>query len=130
MNRHTNNLHEKDNEMTPLRKKMIEDMKLAGLAPRTQQVYTKSVEALAKHYGRSPSTLSEEEIRQYLVSLVDDRDVARGTFKTIHFGIKFLFVNTLGRDWDLLLKKRFNYQNRSDFLRFLLMRRFVDFLVT
>ena len=40
--------------MTLLRKKMIEDMKLAGLAPRTQTVYIKVVEALAKHYGRSP----------------------------------------------------------------------------
>ena len=114
--------------MTALRKKMIEDMKLAGLAPRTQTVYIKVVEALAKHYGRSPGLLSEEEVRQYLVSLVDDKDVARGTFKTAHFGIKFLLVNTLGRDWDLLLKKRSDYPSRSDFHKFLRMKMFAGFL--
>ena len=43
MIRHINNLYEKENEMTPLRKKMIDDMKLAGLAPRTQKVYIKVV---------------------------------------------------------------------------------------
>ena len=113
--------------MTPLRKKMNDDMKLAGLAPSTQTIYIKVVESLARHYGRSPDTLSEKEVQQYLVSLVDDRNVARGTFKTAHFGIKFLFTNTLGRSWDLFLKKRFDYPSKSDFPGFFLMRRSVGF---
>ena len=117
------NLHGKENKMTPLRKKMNDDMKLAGLALSTQAIYLKAVESLAKHYGRSPDTLSEQEVQQYLVRLVDDRNVARGTFKTAHFGIKFLFTNTLGRTWDLFLKKRFAYPSKSDFPGFFLMRR-------
>jgi hypothetical protein len=44
--------------MTPLRARMIEDMKLAGLAARTQEVYLQAVGALAKHYRRSPEGLS------------------------------------------------------------------------
>ena len=40
--------------MTPLRTRMIEDMKLGGLAAKTQEVYLQAVSALAKHYKKSP----------------------------------------------------------------------------
>lgn len=44
--------------MTPLRRRMIEEMKLAGLAAKTQEVYLQAVSALVKHYGnRSPEDL-------------------------------------------------------------------------
>jgi hypothetical protein len=91
--------------MTPLRSRMIEDMTLAGLAPRTQEVYLQAVRRLAAHYKRSPDLLSEEDVRAYLLHLRDQRGVARGTFKTNHGGIRFLFHRTLDRDWPLLLKK-------------------------
>jgi hypothetical protein len=65
--------------MTPLRNRMIEDMRLAGLADTTQKVYVQAVRNLAKHYRRSPDQLSEEEVRRYLLD-VRDRGVARGTF--------------------------------------------------
>jgi hypothetical protein len=84
---------------------MIEDMTLAGLAPRTQEVYLQAARRLAGHYKRSPDLLSEEEVRAYLLHLRDQRGVARGTFKTNHGGIRFLFHRTLDRDWPLLLKK-------------------------
>ena len=35
--------------MTPLRRRMIEDMNLAGLASGSQQIYIKSVRRLAAH---------------------------------------------------------------------------------
>jgi hypothetical protein len=44
----------KEQTMTPLRTRMIEDMKLAGLAAKTQEVYLQAVSALAKHYKKSP----------------------------------------------------------------------------
>jgi hypothetical protein len=46
--------HAKEQMMTPLRARMIEDMKLAGLAERTQEVYLQAVRGLAKRYDRSP----------------------------------------------------------------------------
>ena len=56
--------------MTPLRGRMIEDMKLAGLAATTQGVYLEAVKALSKHFGnRPPDQLSEEEVRQYLLGV-------------------------------------------------------------
>ena len=44
----------KEQTMTPLRGRMIEDMKLAGLAVKTQEVYQQAVRGLAKHYRRPP----------------------------------------------------------------------------
>ena len=43
--------------MSPLRARMIEDMKLAGLAATTQEIYLQAVRSLAKHYNRSPELL-------------------------------------------------------------------------
>jgi hypothetical protein len=38
--------------MSPLRARMIEDMKLAGLAATPQEIYLQAVRSLAKHYNR------------------------------------------------------------------------------
>jgi hypothetical protein len=92
--------------MTPLRLRMIEDMRLAGLAAGTQALYIQAVRRLAAHYRRSPDQLSEDEVRTYLLGL-RDRGVALGTFKTNHGGIQFLYCRTRDRDWPLFWKKRF-----------------------
>jgi len=91
--------------MTPLRWKMIDDMRAAGLAAETQTVYLRAVAALAAYYRRAPDQLSEAEVRAYLLHLRDDRGVAQGTFHTQHGGIQFLYTQTLGREWSLFLKK-------------------------
>ena len=91
--------------MTPLRQRMIDDMRLAGFVERTRDVYIQAVRRLAAHYMRSPDVLSEEEVRAYLLHLRDERGVARGTFKTNHGGIRFLYSRTLDRDWALFSKK-------------------------
>ena len=64
---------------TPLRQRMIEDMRLAGLSERTQESYVRTVSQLALHYHRSPDRITEEEIRQYFVHLTDVRRLARPT---------------------------------------------------
>jgi len=69
----------KEQTMTPLRRRMIEDMKLAGLAAKTQEVYQQAVSALVKHYRKSPEQLTEEEVRRYLLEV---RERTPGQFKT------------------------------------------------
>jgi integrase-like protein len=91
--------------MTPLRMRMIEDMRTAGLASGTQALYLDAVRRLAAHYGRSPDELSEEEVRIWLLGL-RERGLAFGTFKTNHGGIQFLYRQTLDRDWPLFGKKK------------------------
>ena len=108
--------------MSPLRMRMIEDMKLAGLAASTQAVYIDAVRKLAADRRRSPDALSEEEVRAYLIAL-RDRGVARGTFHHNQHGIQFLYRHTLDRDWPLFSKKRFASRGKSDCRLHLPMRK-------
>ena len=97
--------------MTALRERMIEDMKLAGHTATTRQSYLRAVTRLSKHCGnRAPDELSEEEVRRYLL-WVRERS-ARGTIQVSHYGIRFLYQNTLGVDW-VLFKKRSDFPSRS-----------------
>jgi site-specific recombinase XerD len=91
--------------MSPLRQRMIEDMTLAGLAAGTQQHYVQAVRRLAAHYRRPPDQLSEEEVRAYLLDLCQ-RGVARGTFQSNQYGLRFLYHHTLNRMWGLFGEKR------------------------
>ena len=49
--------------MTPLRQRMLEDMQLRGLSARTQECYVAAVRQLAEHYHRSPTQITEEDLR-------------------------------------------------------------------
>ena len=100
--------------MSPLRMRMIEDMKLAGLSPATQATYIDAVRKLAAHYRRSPDQLCEEEVRAYILSL-RERGAARGTFKTNYYGIRYLYRYTLNWDWALFSKKTSVCRARSGY---------------
>ena len=84
--------------MTPLRKKMIDDMVLRGLSERTQQRYVDAVAGLAKFYKRDPDTLGDEEVQRYLLHLRQERGLsASSTNVTLH-ALRFLFHKTLRRE--------------------------------
>jgi Phage integrase, N-terminal SAM-like domain len=68
--------------MTPLRRQMIEDMQLHGYSKKTQECYLTAVKVLARHYRRSPDKLSEEEIREFFLYLVNVKHVARSTLRS------------------------------------------------
>ncbi|MEI8396374.1 MAG: site-specific integrase [Rhodospirillaceae bacterium] len=106
--------HLLEGPMPPLRRRMIEDMVLAGLARGTQEAYLSGVRGLAARHRQSPDHLTEEQVRSYLLEL-RERGVARGTFKTSHYGIRFLYQHTLGYDWELFGKKRSRSPSRSGF---------------
>ena len=92
--------------MTMLRRRMIEDMQLAGLAQGTQERYLTAVAALAQAYNRPPDLISEKQIREYVLMLRDVRCVAYGTFQTHWYGIRFFFMQTLGVDWNIFTKNK------------------------
>jgi site-specific recombinase XerD len=88
---------------------MIEDLQLRGLSKRTQDAYVRAVIQLAKHYGRSPEHIDEEEVRQYFLYLKNDKQVAPTTFTQALCGIKFFYERTLKREWstfDLVRPRR------------------------
>jgi site-specific recombinase XerD len=88
--------------MTTLRQRYIEDLQLRGLSARTQDSYVRVVRQLAEHYGKSPEVISEEELRQYLLYLKNEKHAARNTCTLALCSLKFFYHQTLKRDWPAL----------------------------
>ena len=51
--------------MTPLRRRLIDDMTGRNLSPATQQSYVYAVAKFSRFFGRSPDQLGVEEVRAY-----------------------------------------------------------------
>ena len=88
--------------MTRLRQRMLEDLRLKGYSPRTQEAYVRAVRQLAEHFHRSPDQLGEEELRQYFLYLTHEKKVARPTTTIAVCGIKFFFETTLRQPFTIL----------------------------
>lgn len=88
--------------MTPLRKRMIEELQLRGYADRTVEAYVHTVSQLAQHYGRSPDRITEEEVREYLLYLTNTKKVARATHTIALCGLKCFYEKVLGSGFTVL----------------------------
>ena len=88
--------------MTALRQKMIEDMQLHGFAERTQKSYMQAVRQLAEYYRKPPDQISEDELRQYFLYLMNVKKVSRSTITLALCGIKFFYERTMQRQWATL----------------------------
>ena len=86
---------------TPLRQRMIDDLKLAGYSERTQEAYVASVRKLAEHYSRSPDLISEDDLRRYFLYLKDEKKLKRGSITVALCGIKFFYQKTLQQEWSV-----------------------------
>ena len=84
--------------MTPLRQRMIDDMRIRNLSPHTIKAYVEKVAKFAKHFGKSPEQIGPEEIRTYLLGLVNAR-CGRGTLVQNVCALRFLYKITLRRPW-------------------------------
>jgi len=84
--------------MSTLREKMLADLQLRGITPRTQTAYLREVSNLENYFKKSPEELGEEEVKEYLVHMLEDRGLSSGTYKYYAAGIKFLYRTTLNRE--------------------------------
>ena len=91
-------------EITALRQRMIEDMRMRELSAKTQSSYIRAVRHFAGYLGRSPDTASAEDLRRYQLHCVD-RGVSPITLNATITGLKFFFEVTLGRA-ELMAKMR------------------------
>ena len=82
--------------ITPLRQRMIEDMAIRRLSPRTQAFYVGAVARFARHFGRSPDTLGYEEVRAYQLHLVQS-GLAVGAVNGTVTALRFFYKATMGR---------------------------------
>ena len=88
--------------ISPLRQRMIDDMRMRRLAPKTQEGYLRVVRQFTVFLGRSPDTATVEDLRRYQLHLVD-HGVSPVSLNAAITGLKFFFDTTLGRD-DLMAK--------------------------
>jgi site-specific recombinase XerD len=86
--------------MTPLRKRMIEDMQLRHLAPETQRSYLHHITGLAQFYQTSPEHLTLEDLRQHQVYLAQDCLYSADSLNQFVSAAKFLYDVTLEAPFD------------------------------
>lgn len=82
--------------VSPLRQRMLDDMRMRKLADNTQVAYVRAVRHLAAYLQRSPDTASVEELRQFQLHMVD-HGVSPITLNATLTGLKFFFDVTLSR---------------------------------
>lgn len=85
--------------MTPLRRRMIEDMQIRNLAENTQKSYLLQVSAFARFFRRSPEELGPEDIRTYQVYLIDEKQLAPSSLCITVSALRFLYNVTLKEPW-------------------------------
>ena len=87
---------DKRQAVSPLRQRMIEDMRMRKLERKTQEMYIRGVCRLAKYLGHSPQTATAEDLRRFQLHLVE-AGVSPITLNATLTAVKFLFQITLDR---------------------------------
>ena len=59
--------------MSKLKEQMKADLQLRGFKPRTQKTYLREVSNLARYFDKSPEELGKEEVKKYLLHLIEDK---------------------------------------------------------
>jgi integrase/recombinase XerD len=87
--------------VTPLRQRMLDDMRVRNLAATTQREYILQVIRFAKYFGKSPALLGPEQVRAYQVYLVNEKKLSWSAFNVAVCALRFLYKTTLRVDWVL-----------------------------
>ena len=82
--------------VSPLRQRMVEDMRLRKLAPKTQAAHIRAARKFTKFLGHSPDTATDEDLRRFQLDMVD-RGTSPITLNATIVGLNLLFEVTLGR---------------------------------
>ncbi|MGV4791625.1 tyrosine-type recombinase/integrase [Rhizobium sp. F40D2] len=82
-------------EMSPLRRRMIDDMTIRNLSPATQRSYLHAVTKFSRYFGRSPDRLGLEDVRAFQVHLVSSGLSWPALNQTV-CALRFFFGVTLG----------------------------------
>jgi site-specific recombinase XerD len=82
--------------VSPLRRRMIDDMSLRNLSPATQRSYIHAVKRFSQYHGRSPDRLGLEDVRAFQVYLVS-QGVSWGALNQTVCALRFFYGVTLDR---------------------------------
>ena len=82
--------------ISPPRQRMIEDMRVRKLNPKTQNGYIRAVKRLAEYLKRSPEDATADELREFQI-VMGQQDASPTTINSTLSGLHFLFCKTLDR---------------------------------
>ena len=81
--------------LSPLRRRMIEDMTVRNMSPATQRSYISAVSKFSRYFGRSPERLDLEDVRAFQVHLVST-GISWPGLNQIVCALRFFYGVTLG----------------------------------
>ena len=83
--------------MTPLRRRMLEELQRRNYASETTRGYILSVKQFAEYFGKSPEKMGAEEIRRFQLYLLQEKKLAPGTVEMRMSALRFLYKKVLKR---------------------------------
>jgi integrase/recombinase XerD len=83
--------------MTPLRKRMLEELQRRNYTPGTARCYILAVKQFAQYFGKSPDLLGAEELRRFQLYLLTEKKLAPSTAEIRMSALRFLYKKTLKR---------------------------------
>lgn len=86
--------------MGRLQDQMRMDLELKNLSPRTRSCYLTWMRSFALHFHRAPDELGEQEIRDYLHYLIQEKKASQSGISQAYSALKFFYETTLKRDWN------------------------------
>lgn len=86
------------NATTTLRQRTINTLKLGHYSERTITTYISWLIRLSEHCHRSPDRLTDEQVQEFLLYLIEERKMAWSTVNQALSAIRFLFEKVLGRE--------------------------------
>lgn len=81
--------------MTKLRERMIEDLRLRNVAESTIVCYVRAVKQYAEYFGKSPDQLDSKHLRQYLLYLIEEKQVPLETYNQKVAALQFFYRETI-----------------------------------
>ena len=87
----------KEERSTPLRQRMIEDMRIRGMGEKYQKAHIRAIKEFATFLGHSPDRATPEELRAYQLHMADT-GVSPTTFNARIVALRFFFGMTCGRE--------------------------------
>ena len=88
-------MNSSDPVVSPLRQRMLDDMRMRKLGAKTQTGYVRGVRRFAVFLGRSPDTATAEDLRRFQLDMVD-QGATPATINSTLSALKFFFDVTLG----------------------------------
>ena len=89
--------------MTRLRQMMLEELERRNYSASTARAYLRTVEDFARYFQKPPDRLGPEQIHQYQAHLFHDRKLCGNTVSQRVAALRFFYLKTLRRSWNLSL---------------------------